>query len=242
MSLKYKTKGFVFKKENKTEASQIFSFFTKDFGRLEASAKAIRKITSKLRADTDMFYFSEIEFIQGKNNKILTDSTKIENFNNIYKDLNKFKLANQIAYVLDNFIKGQEKDEKIFNLIINFFEKINSESLKAKNYQLLFNYFFWNFLCLQGYSINVENCALCKAKLNPYNIYFSVKDGGAVCKNCSTITTGAQKTNTDIVKILRLILNKEWDTLSKLKVGENSQKLLNNVCKNAIYAFCPVHN
>lgn len=241
MSLKYKTKGFVFKKNDKAEATQIFSFFTKDFGRIETNAKAVRKITSKLRADVDMFYFSEIEFIQGKNNKILTDASKIKKFDNLYKNLNDFKIANQVSYVLDSFIKGQEKDEKTFDLLIDFFEKISLNFKENKNYQLLFNYFFWNFLSLQGYCLEVKDCAICKGKINPYNIYFSAKEGGVVCKDCASKSKEIKKINSDIVKVLRLILNKEWDTVSRLRIREVSQELLKNIYENAIYAFCPTH-
>lgn len=241
MSLKYKTKGFVFKKNDRSEANQIFSFFTKDFGRIETSAKAVRKITSKLRAGVNTFYFSEIEFIQGKNNKILTDASKIKKFDNVYKNLKDFEIAQKVSYVLDSFIKGQEKDEKTFDLLIDFFEKISLDSKTTKNHQLLFNYFFWNFLSLQGYCLEVKDCAICKGKINPYNIYFSAKDGGVICKDCAGKFKDIKKINSDIVKVLRLILDKEWETVSRLKIRSVSQELLKNIYENAIYAFCPAH-
>ena len=46
----YRTKGFILKKRNQGEANQLFTVFTKDFGRIEILGKSIRKITSKLRA------------------------------------------------------------------------------------------------------------------------------------------------------------------------------------------------
>jgi DNA repair protein RecO (recombination protein O) len=226
MMEKYRTKGFVFKKEELADADQTFAVFTKDFGRLELRAKAIRKITSKLRRDFDIFYFSEIEFIQGKNNKTLTDATKIRKFGADSKHLN------QISEVLDGFIKGEERDEKTFELLNGIFDKLNNK--------LAFQYFFWNFVSLQGFHLETQNCASCHGKLNPYNVYFSAKDGGIICKNCSIHGT-KQKINSDIVKILRLILKKDWLTVSKLKVEPNSQKLLEDIFETAVHTFCPVH-
>lgn len=43
MTVHYKTKGFVFKKNDANESNRIFSIFTADFGRLDIFAKAIRK-------------------------------------------------------------------------------------------------------------------------------------------------------------------------------------------------------
>ncbi len=251
MSLKYRTKGFVFKKEERGESDQTFAVFTKDFGRLELKAKAIRKITSKLRADIDIFYFSEIEFIQGKNNKTLTDAVKINKFDEIIKDYEKLKVTNQITYILDNFIKGQEKDEATFNLLEEILNKLSAGEQKGpygesacgrqiKNYQLAFQYFFWNFVSLQGYHLEVQNCACCQNKLNPYDVYFSAREGGIICKNCLA-PSAKQRINSDVVKALRLILKKDWQTISKLKIEQHSQKLLEDILQNAVHTFCPVH-
>ncbi|MCX6719496.1 MAG: DNA repair protein RecO, partial [Candidatus Staskawiczbacteria bacterium] len=124
MTTHYKTKGFVFRKNERAEADQNFSVFTKDFGKLELHAKSIRKITSKLRADIDIFYFSEIEFIQGKNTKTITDAIKIVKFDGARVDFRGLKVLNQISETLEGFIKGQEKDEKTFDLISEIFLKL----------------------------------------------------------------------------------------------------------------------
>jgi len=241
MTLKYKTKGFVFKKNNINDSDRIFSVFTDDFGRLDIFAKAIRKTVSKLRSGIDIFFMSEIEFIQGKSRKTLTDAAMIEKFDNIRQDLEKFTTANRIGEILDNFIKGEEKDEEIFILLNEVMEKLNSQngSDGTTRQQLIFYYFLWNFFSIQGYRSEVQKCAGCHEKLNPYNIYFSGKEGGIICKKCLGRDKFCQKINSDIVKILRLILSKDWQTLSRLKVEQPSQKLLSEVSENAIRAFCP---
>ena len=73
MSLYCRTEGFIFKKEDRNDSDRVFSVFSKDFGRLEIFGKAIRKIDSKLKSAVEIFSFSEIEFVQGKNRKTLTD-------------------------------------------------------------------------------------------------------------------------------------------------------------------------
>ena len=92
---------------------------------LDIFAKAIRKTVSKLRGGIDIFFMSEIEFIQGKNRKTLTDAVALEKFNNVSQDLERFQTANGIGEVLDNFIKGEEKDKDIFNLLNETFIKLN---------------------------------------------------------------------------------------------------------------------
>ncbi|MCX6760396.1 MAG: DNA repair protein RecO, partial [Candidatus Nealsonbacteria bacterium] len=91
----YRSPGFVIAKNDLREADQLFSFFSRDFGKVEILGRAVRKIKSKLRAGVDLIYFSELEFIQGKAYKTLTDSSVIEKFKNIRSDLNKLEIAHR---------------------------------------------------------------------------------------------------------------------------------------------------
>jgi len=236
MTTHYKTRAFVFKKSDRNEADRIFSVFTSDFGRLDIFAKAIRKSASKLRGGIDIFFLSEIEFIQGKSRKTLTDATTIEKFNSVPQSPEKFLTANRIGDILDNFIKGEEKDKDIFNLVNETFVKLNDCNLPIKNYQLLYYYFLWNSLSLLGYRPEVEKCNVCHEKLNPYGVYFSDKIGGSICKKCLGHDAQAQKINSDIVKILRIIFKKDWQILAKLKIEPSSKKLLKEV-SNGYYSY-----
>ena len=232
MTTRYKTQAFVFGKSDINESDRVFSVFTDDFGRLNIFAKAIRKTVSKLRSGIDTFFMSEIEFIQGKSRKTLTDAVIIEKFENIYQDLEKFKIASRIGEILDDFIRGEEKDKDIFNLINEAFHRLNGCNLDAKKYSLVYYYFLWNALSLFGYRPEVQRCNICHEKFNPYNIYFSNKLGGIICKRCLAQDSSALKISSDIIKILRLIFAKEWQTLSKLKIGQSSQRLFKNISDN----------
>jgi len=236
MTTRYKTRAFVFKKTDVNESDRIFSVFTYEFGRLDIYAKAIRKISSKLKNGIDIFSLSEIEFIQGKNRKTLTDALKS---NKSINDLEKLEVACRVSDVLDSFIKGQEKDKQTFDFLSDFFCKLSDSKNKIKNYQLVFQYFFWNFISLQGYGLQTKKCANCFGELNPNEIYFSAKEGGVVCKNCQAVDGDVKRINSDVVKLLRLILLKDWITLLKLKISPISQKLLQEASECARLNFCP---
>jgi DNA repair protein RecO (recombination protein O) len=232
MTVRYRTKGFVFKKKDNFESDRIFSIFTKDFGRVEVSAKAIRKITSKLRGGIEIFSLAEVEFIQGKNQKTLTDTTLIERFDNLGENLETLKMVNRMGEVLDIFIKGEEKDEAVWDLIAETFGKMNNPNLDVKNYSLIYYYFLWNIFSILGYQPQANKCNACDQKVNPYNIYFSNKEAGIICKKCLNGDSLAKKINSDSLKILRIILKKDWDTISRLRVEHNSEKLFHEISEN----------
>ncbi|MDD5433630.1 MAG: DNA repair protein RecO [Candidatus Pacebacteria bacterium] len=209
----YRTKGIVLAKENSGEADQIFILYTQDFGKVEVAGKAIRKITSKLKAGIDLFYFIELEFIQGKNRKTLTDAIIIDKFPNIRKNIEMLDLAGQIAFVVCSFGHIQEKDEKIWELIAKSFFAFNNYELGS-----LKHYFLWNFLVLLGYAPELYNCSVCSKKLLPETLFFSPQNGGVVCKRCCDFP--AQGISVETVKLIRFFLLEPIEQIKRLNVSE----------------------
>jgi len=230
MAVHYRTQGFLLKKTDLRETDQLFTIYTKDFGKLEILGKAIRKIKSKLRSGAELFYLSETEFIQGKTHKTLTDAITIEKFKNTRNDLERLKIAYQIAGVADNLIKGQEKDETIFNLLNETFDKLNNLQLTTCNLQLIYFYFIWNLLSILGYQIDLYNCAFCQKKLVPEKLFFEPEEG-IICSKCFE-GAGDKEISPEVIKILRLFQKNDWDTLLKLKIDNIYWKSLETISEN----------
>ncbi len=236
MAIQYRTSGFVFKKEDRLEADRVFSVFTKDFGRIEVFGKAIRKINSKLRPGIEIFSLSEIEFIQGRNKKTLTDAILINKFSSFAGHPEKLLLAQRMSKIVDSFVKGQEQDNKIFDLLSDIFYKLDLLQYSALKLDLIYLYFFWNFVSALGYKPELFKCAKCGQKLNPSDLYFSSSEGGVICKDCCSVKDGALRIDSDAVKILRIILKNPpaggWETLSKLKIEISKQQLLKEITEH----------
>jgi len=220
----YRTLGFILKKNDRGEADRVFTIYTEDFGKLELLAKGERKITSKLRGGLEVFFLSEIEFIQGKNYKTLTDSILIDNFKNLRKDLKILGILYKISEVLDILVKEAEPDEKIWNLLKEIFNKLND--IKP---EIVYYYFFWNFLSFLGYQPELHTCSLCQKKLSPESIYFNPKEMGLTCGQCDKLNESAKRVDVDAVKIIRIILKKDWPTLKKLKIEKEELKSLKTI-------------
>jgi len=251
MFVRYRTLGLILVKRDWGEADQLFTVYTKDFGKLEILGKAIRKISSKLRSGIEIFYLSEIEFIQGKAYKTLTDAILINNFKNLRKNLERLDVAKKIADDLDNFVRGEEPDEKIWQLILETFEKLNNLQLTTYNSQLIYYYFFWNFISILGYKPELYFCTVCQKKLTearkdlcarskPEKLYFSAKEGGIICPNCSKKFKDKIEIKPEVVKILRKILEKDWEILSRLKNIEEYLQSLETISENYSSLICRV--
>ena len=167
MFVHYRTEGLFLKKKDRGEADQLFSICTKDYGKIEVLGRGIRKIKSKLRAGADIFYFSNIEFIQGKTYKTLTDALLIEKFLGIRKNPLKLRISNKIANAIESLIPNQEKDSKVWLLLLEAFNNLNAADIKKINPRLLYCYFLGKLLTFLGYQPELRNCAACHKKLLP---------------------------------------------------------------------------
>lgn len=241
MAVLYKTQGFVVKKFDSGETDRIFTIFSKEFGKIKIKGKAIRKITSKLRAGMDTFCILEIEFIQGKSQKTLTDALVLEKFGNIKKDQNKIKFSRRILYSLDSLLDLEQKEERIWNLAKEVFEKLDYYNLSVAHYSLLYYYFLWNLFSVLGYHPELSHCVICKKVLDPRALCFSPGEGGVVCGLCTGEAKDTRKVNEDLVKILRLILKKEWGILPKLRLQPFSQRMLGDVSDNYYRHLLSIH-
>lgn len=123
MSIYYKTKGIVLASRDVGEYDRIITCFTKEYGRVELLAKAVRKITSKLRGGLEPFCLSWLEFVEGKHGYIVTEAIAVKKF------FKKGGFLHEEPYpifeVRDfflNIIQGQERDEGLFDCLAGFFD------------------------------------------------------------------------------------------------------------------------
>jgi len=229
MFLRYRTLGFVFKKENQGEANQIFKIFTKDFGKIEVLGRGIRKISSKLRSQIDIFYLSEIEFVQGRISKRLTDALLIEKFKNLRKSFKKLSIAYQICAVLDRLIKGEEREERIWNLILKTFHNLDDPNLHLTPLDLHYYYFFWNLISILGHQPELYFCCICQKRVKPEKIYFSEKEGGLVCPLCFRRIKEGKEISANLVKILRILSEKNPEFLKRLRIKKEQFEELREI-------------
>ena len=236
MFLRYKIQGIILEKEDYKEADQFFTVYTKDFGKIRILGRGIRKTSSKLRSGMDVFYFSEIEFIQGRNYKTLVDAVLINKFKNIRTDLEKTVIAYKILEVFDELTQGQEKDEKAWSLLSQSLKDLND----GKEQKMVYYYFFWNFLSLLGYTPNLYCCSICQNKLEYKKNYFNLEEGGILCSNCFKKENEGRGIDPDLIKILRILLQ-DKKVVFNLKIKQNQIDLLKKLSQDYLSSFINKH-
>ncbi len=227
---RYKTKGVFLVLENRGESSKFLTAYTKDFGKIKLFGKSIRKKESKLKFGAGIFILNEIEFIEGRNYRTLTDIKIIDNFKRIKKDLIKTIYAHRACEELDILTREEEKDEKIWVLLKFFLENLDQKEVPDKS--LIYYYFVWNLFSLLGYAPELYNCVFCFKSIKKEPVYFSFKNGGIVGSCCFKKDGDILLISEDEIKILRILIGKDKKiSFNRIKIDLKTKKNLENLTK-----------
>ena len=124
----YSDEGIVLARRNFGEADRILSIYSKSHGRISAIAKGIRRTTSKKRGHLEVFSHIKFQIADGKGIGIVTEVETLNNFGIIRKDLKKVSLAYYFTEVVGKITHEHERNDGIFELILNYLEKLQFET------------------------------------------------------------------------------------------------------------------
>ncbi len=110
----YQTNGWIVGSINVGEANRFLDIFTSELGLVRGMAQGVRKINSKLRYSLQDYTFGKISLVKGKQFWRIISAEKIDDYNSIYEDKNKFQLMCRIFSLLKRLIKGEESDPAVF--------------------------------------------------------------------------------------------------------------------------------
>lgn len=214
----YKTEGIIIKRQNFGEADRLLTIYSKDFGKIKAIGKGVRRPLSKLSGHLELFYESDFVIAKGKNLDIINGAQTLNRFENIKTD----ELTLSAAYALGELIyfslEDHEKNEKIYDLLVKTLKKINIDNVP----EIVF-LFELKLFQLLGYQPEVERCALCRGEL-VNDIYFDFQEGGTICKKCKDKSKSNIKISKNTVKLLRLAKIKSLETLQQIKLDDDLKK------------------
>ncbi|MFA6273254.1 MAG: DNA repair protein RecO [Candidatus Paceibacterota bacterium] len=121
------TPAIVVRSRNSGENGKIFSLFCRELGLIRAHAQGVRKNNSKLRSHLADFSLVKVSLVRGKNFWRLTGATSEKNYYYSLKDAPlKLKAAANVIRLLERLLHGEEKNEKLFDLVQSGFDFLDN--------------------------------------------------------------------------------------------------------------------
>ena len=220
----YKTKGIILKRANLGEADRILTIYTKDFGKIKAIAKGIRKIKSKLAGSLELFCLDDLMIAEGRNLDVICGAVTEKCFYNLRNDLKATNTAYYLADVIDKLSDEEEPHKEVYELLDELLSEINGE-----NAEILLPFFEIKFLSEMGYKPELFSCVSCKVKIKNGKNHFDFDEGGLVCEKCGK---NQMQISEKAVKLLRLFLKHDIIYIKKINLDTKTVKEVEKVTQN----------
>ena len=121
-----RTKAIIIKKQPTNEYDELITCYTQEFGKLTAVAKSVLKGSSMQAMHLDNFNLVDFELINGRSIPIIAAAQSENSFRNIKSSLPTLAVAQFFMDVLDKMVFDLQKDESLWEFMIDVLEKLDS--------------------------------------------------------------------------------------------------------------------
>jgi DNA repair protein RecO (recombination protein O) len=142
----FKTEGIILKTVPFGELDLLLTIYSKEYGKIQARAISARKRESKLKGYLQPFCHAKFMLAKSKTIDIVTEVQAIDNFLLLHSSLKSLAYAFYFAEIIDRTVFGQEKDERLWSLILRAFEVLDQKKTDLPKVRQLFEKKFIEFL------------------------------------------------------------------------------------------------
>lgn len=145
----FKTEGFIIKRRNFGEADRILTIFSKHYGKIQAKAPGVRKITSRRSPHIELLNLSTFTLYKSSRSSlpIVTEASTLKNFSDLKRDLKKIGVSFYICELLNNLCAENQENNRVFYLLKDTL--VNLENFPS--YDLLLDEFEERLLEILGF-------------------------------------------------------------------------------------------
>lgn len=214
MKQNFTTNAINLRTYNLSESDKIVLMYSQDKGLIRGVAKGGKKTTSKLGGRMDLLVANKLMLNKGRNLDTICQAEALNTFYNLRNDMDKLMYALYASEIVSNFgIEDDPNSEEIFSLFYSFLNQV-SEVKNKTGILLAVLRFQLKMMNIAGYSIELDNCVKCFSELNEDDtLYFSIKHGGVVCKEC--LNGGEYKIHNKLRIFLKALLETDFKEITR---------------------------
>ena len=188
-----------------------------------------------------MLVANKLMLNKGKTLDTICQAEALNTFFNLRNDMNKLFYAMYASEIVSNFgIENDPNSEEIYNLFYTFLERLSNAKTKEEAMLSVIR-FQLKIMDITGYSLELTDCVKCLKEPNSEEIYFSVEQGGILCKDCAVDICKKVKIPNKIVEFLNTLLTQDFNTRTKYDdlATEKVCDICINLLKNYIEYYSP---
>ncbi len=228
-----KTQAIVIRSFPLGEFDKIITFYTADFGKIQAVARRIRRPKSRFGGSLELLNLGTLVFFERPNKDLhaINDFDLIDAFDAIKADFDRTIYGCYLAELVNaTELAGQAANQSVFHLLRYAFEtltQIDDVPLLARAFEL-------QFLGLAGYAPQLWRCVVCMEAFRGPTMHFSSRLGGLLCANCEGQDTKARSMSCGSCELMKQLQKFDLSYLHRFRASDLNHRELQFVLSNFI--------
>jgi len=125
----YETEALIIDDRNNGEANKFFYLLAPALGLLTVKAQGVRLLKSKLRYQLKRYSLIRATLVRGREIWRITGAEKSREYDNIFRDQTKAKLAVRIFSLLRGYIQGEAVITDLFSDLLSAFDFLDNKEV-----------------------------------------------------------------------------------------------------------------
>ena len=221
----FKTNSIILKTIRLGEADKLVTLLTEKRGKVKGVAKGARRARSRFGAVLEPFTYGNIVFFEKKPTILLrlNQGDILNPFLKIRGNLESIEAAFRMVHLVMALLPEGEANPKVFSLLFNGLKRLDEKG----PLEWLIRAFEIRCLKYAGYQARLDECLVCHRELGARPVFFSARNGGALCGQCAQATTDSmQSLSPATLSMMRLMGRMDWKGMFRLKANP---RILNEV-------------
>jgi DNA repair protein RecO (recombination protein O) len=207
------------------ETDRLYTFYTKESGKLRVVARGVRKPAAKLASQLETLVLAEVTVISGRGIGKVAGAVAENHFLGLRSNYQSLHRAFLALGKLERLVDLEEPDEATFSLALEYLEL--SDMLASLGNEgaarLLSQAFLLKLFERLGYGLEARSDAATGARLRPEGRYlFSPSAGGIVAEEAFEGSRDALPVGQNTIKLLRLIQDHRLAASLKIRADEKA--------------------
>lgn len=210
----YKTPAIVLRQRKLGDADKIVTLYSANHGKLDAVAKGVRRVKSRLAGHVEPLNHGSYLLARGRNLDIVTQAQTIETFQPLRDDLDRLSRALYVAELVDRATEDHSESFDLYRLLLDALRRLS----QWDDLDSVVRFFEMSLLIQLGYRPEVEQCVTCGRKLQPERNGWVPGAGGVVCLRCRPGETAVAPLSVNALKVLRLLQAGDFREVTRVRI------------------------
>ena len=227
-----KTDGVVLKRTNVGDNDVILTVFTDRMGVVQASAKGVKSLKSRLAAGSALFTYAEFVLKPGRSMYSVSSCEPKESFYSLSTNIERLAFATYIADLTAYAVREEVPDERLLSLLLNTLYLFANSQRDLKIIKCVYELKLLSYI---GFAPELSGCVRC-GDVSDID-YISAAIGGLLCTNCKTAQDRAKKLSEQCLIAMRYIIYTE----DKRSFAFSASESVTEELENHIESFIKEH-